>query len=331
MPVLLYKFSEQTLQPGPSVSLKCIAKGNPPPRIQWTLDGFPIPQSERFIVGQYVTIHDDVISHINITHVGTTDGGSYACTASNAVGHIRHSARLNVYGPPHVRQIPPVKAIEGRTVAVSCPASGYPIEGILWQKDGYELPNHGRQSIYPNGSLVIENAHKLHDEGFYTCTAFNSNDETHSGTLQIEVLTPPTIMPFLFPNKLLNEGMRSAVSCQILEGSLPITFHWDKDGQKLLQDNNAESIFSLEGIVVRNNDEYSSTLIIDRLKYEHSGNYTCLASNAAGSSQHSAELTVNVPPKWIREPQDIDAVLGRDVVLSCVAEGYPRPTTLWTR
>ena len=47
MPVLLYKFSEQTLQPGPSVSLKCIAKGNPPPRIQWTLDGFPIPQSER--------------------------------------------------------------------------------------------------------------------------------------------------------------------------------------------------------------------------------------------------------------------------------------------
>ena len=144
-------------------------------------------------------------------------------------------------------------------------------------------------------------------------------------------LAPPTIMPFLFPNKLLNEGMRSAVSCQILEGSLPITFHWDKDGQKLLQDNNVESIFSLEGIVVRNNDEYSSTLIIDRLKYEHSGNYTCLASNAAGSSQHSAELTVNVPPKWIREPQDIDAVLGRDVVLSCVAEGYPRPTTLWTR
>ena len=55
--------------------------------------------------------------------------------------------------------------------------------------DGYELPNHGRQSIYPNGSLVIENAHKLHDEGFYTCTAFNSNDETHSGTLQIEVLS----------------------------------------------------------------------------------------------------------------------------------------------
>ena len=47
MPVLLYKFSEQTLQPGPSVSLKCIAKGNPPPNIEWLLDGFQIQQSER--------------------------------------------------------------------------------------------------------------------------------------------------------------------------------------------------------------------------------------------------------------------------------------------
>ena len=55
--------------------------------------------------------------------------------------------------------------------------------------DGYELPNHGRQSVFPNGSLVIENAHKLHDEGFYTCTAFNPHDESHSGTVQIEVLS----------------------------------------------------------------------------------------------------------------------------------------------
>ena len=30
--------------------------------------------------------------------------------------------------------------------------------------DGYELPNHGRQSVLANGSMVIENAHKLNDE-----------------------------------------------------------------------------------------------------------------------------------------------------------------------
>lgn len=32
-PVLLYSFIEQTLQPGPAVSLKCSATGNPTPEV----------------------------------------------------------------------------------------------------------------------------------------------------------------------------------------------------------------------------------------------------------------------------------------------------------
>jgi hypothetical protein len=32
------------------VSLKCIASGNPTPSIKWTLDGFPLPQHERFLM-----------------------------------------------------------------------------------------------------------------------------------------------------------------------------------------------------------------------------------------------------------------------------------------
>ncbi|XP_049302863.1 Down syndrome cell adhesion molecule-like protein Dscam2 [Bactrocera dorsalis] len=42
-PQLIYKFIEQTIQPGPSVSLKCSASGNPTPKIVWHLDGFPLP------------------------------------------------------------------------------------------------------------------------------------------------------------------------------------------------------------------------------------------------------------------------------------------------
>ena len=138
-------------------------------------------------------------------------------------------------------------------------------------------------------------------------------------------------MPFLFPNKVLTEGMRSAVSCQILEGNLPIKFHWEKNGRILYEDDSSynsdkrkvsylnnrgkggkglNSImfdssnwkydsFSQHGnkkdnsISIRSNDEYSSTLIIDRLQFSHRGNYTCTASNAAGKSSHTAELKVN--------------------------------------
>lgn len=52
----------------------------------------------RFLIGQYVTIHGDVISHVNISHVMVEDGGEYSCIASNRAGKVSHSARLNVYG-----------------------------------------------------------------------------------------------------------------------------------------------------------------------------------------------------------------------------------------
>lgn len=45
-----------------------------------------IPDSSRFLVGQYVTVHDDVISHVNITNVKNEDGGEYTCTAQNSIG-----------------------------------------------------------------------------------------------------------------------------------------------------------------------------------------------------------------------------------------------------
>lgn len=106
MPELVYSFSEQTLQPGPAVSLKCMAVGIPPPQFSWTLDGFPLPESPRFLVGQYVTIHDDVISHVNISYVQEEDGGEYTCTARNSVGSKSHSARINVYGKCRQRYQP---------------------------------------------------------------------------------------------------------------------------------------------------------------------------------------------------------------------------------
>lgn len=48
-PEITSSFSEQTLQPGPPLSLKCIATGNPLPTIEWKLDGFAIPDSSRLV------------------------------------------------------------------------------------------------------------------------------------------------------------------------------------------------------------------------------------------------------------------------------------------
>ena len=45
-PRLVYEFIEQTLQPGPGVTLKCSCRGSPTPQISWTKNGFPLAAAD---------------------------------------------------------------------------------------------------------------------------------------------------------------------------------------------------------------------------------------------------------------------------------------------
>ncbi|KAK3930875.1 Down syndrome cell adhesion molecule-like protein Dscam2 [Frankliniella fusca] len=187
-PQLLYKFIRQTLAPGPHVSLKCIATGNPTPHISWNLDGFPLPQSERFVIGQYMTLHGDVISHVNISNVQVEDGGIYQCVAANRVGDARHSADMRVYGAPYVRPMPNISAVAGEPLFIACPVAGYPIETITWEKDGRVLPLNRRQHVFPNGTLHLENVQRDSDRGLYRCTASNKQGRSSSQALGLAVI-----------------------------------------------------------------------------------------------------------------------------------------------
>jgi len=52
----------------------------------------------RLLIGQYVTLNGDVVSHVNITTTRLEDGGEFKCVANNKLGSTAHSARLNIYG-----------------------------------------------------------------------------------------------------------------------------------------------------------------------------------------------------------------------------------------
>lgn len=78
-PHLQQTFSRQVLHPGSSVSLKCVASGIPPPHWTWMLDDSPLPVSERYFLGQQqqTGVEDQVVTHLNISHVRIEDGGHY--------------------------------------------------------------------------------------------------------------------------------------------------------------------------------------------------------------------------------------------------------------
>ncbi|EFN62358.1 Down syndrome cell adhesion molecule, partial [Camponotus floridanus] len=325
-PVLLYSFIEQTLQPGPAVSLKCSAAGNPTPQVSWALDGFPLPTNGRFVIGQYVTVHGDVISHVNISHVMVEDGGEYSCTAENRAGKVTHAARLNVYGLPYIRLIPKVTAVAGETLRLKCPVAGYPIEEIKWEKSSRELPDNLRQKVLPDGTLMISSVQKNGDPGVYTCWARNKQGHSARRSGDVAVIVPPIIEPFTFQEGL-SEGMRTRTVCGVAAGGPPLTISWLKDGQNPSPlPPNLASVANVSQL-----DPYSSLLSITNLAAEHSGDYTCVAANPAAEVRYTAKLQVKVPPRWIVEPIDVSVERNRHVALHCQAQGVPTPTIVWKK
>lgn len=81
-----------------------------------------------------MTVHGDVISHVNISAVRVEDGGEYRCSAVNRVARAHHAARLNIYGLPHVRTMGNYAAVAGETTVIKCPVAGFPIASITWEK-----------------------------------------------------------------------------------------------------------------------------------------------------------------------------------------------------
>ena len=83
---------------------------------------------------------------------------------------------------------------------------------------------------------------------------------------------------------MTDAGAFAQLTCAVSHGDMPITITWSLKGQEL---NSGPSIMTTM-VGTR-----TSMLIISSVDYSHVGEYTCRASNPAGSVTHSADLVVN--------------------------------------
>ncbi|XP_032455790.1 Down syndrome cell adhesion molecule-like protein Dscam2 isoform X48 [Nasonia vitripennis] len=323
-PQIRSAFHEETLQPGPSVYLKCTASGNPTPEITWELDGKRLSNTERFQVGQYVTVNGDVVSNLNISSIHTNDGGLYKCIASSKVGSAEHSARLNVYGLPFIRHMDKKAIVAGETLRVTCPVAGHPIESIVWERDTRVLPINRKQKVFPNGTLIIENVERSTDQATYTCVARNAQGYSARGTLEVQVMVPPQVAPVTIGDEPANWGEQVSATCNVLKGDYPIEIQWTLNGEAITPTSHPDISITTSGKKI-------SFLVIDSVSAHHAGEYACIATNLAGSTSRSAILAVNVPPRWILEPTDKAFAQGSDARVECKADGFPKPQVTWKR
>ena len=102
--------------------------------------------------------------------------------------------------------------------------------------------------------------------------------------LSLSLLEPPQIIPFTFGKPVTDSGDFAQLTCVVSRGDMPVTITWSLKGQKL---NSGPSITTTM-VGTR-----TSMLIISDVDFTHIGEYTCRATNKAGSVTHSAVLKVN--------------------------------------
>ncbi|XP_065220184.1 cell adhesion molecule Dscam1-like isoform X2 [Planococcus citri] len=313
-------FIEETLQPGLPVSLRCIANGNPPPRINWYLDGGLIHAGDGFFIGSFLDSKGNVVGHLNVSNVRLEHGGLYTCKARNFLGVVEHSAMLNIYGPPTSRSPLNLTAVSGTSIQLRCPVSGFPITSTTWFSESEPITDQITKKTFNNGTLLLTNLEEERDKGKYTCNVYNQQGMFATGIIFLNIMAPPEIMPF-HPSNNLKEGGKTNLVCSVTSGDSPITFAWRKDGKPLPHDPDTHEHVT----------DMISTLRLNNLAARHTGQYTCIATNPAATANYTVRLIVKASPIWSIEPQDTTVLYHHSVVINCQASGFPTPRILWTK
>ncbi|KAL7287890.1 hypothetical protein TKK_0017953 [Trichogramma kaykai] len=254
--------------------------------IQWLKDEQPLvlDESRMTILPSGALEIDDVMPE---------DVGSYRCNASG-FGQFRLSnkAQLTLQSsdveegdsaPVFVAKPFSQVAVERSQVTLECAANGSPKPEVFWLKDGKTIDLSSFDSRYQTvaaSSLLIKDLNE-DDTGSYQCRAANSID-TLDAVAELSVQVAPRFIKRP-QDKEASESQDLEFECEIYGKPQP-SITWLKNGERIKLSNYWQLI---NGYNLRIN----GLLSID------AGIFQCMGSNAAGSVQASAKLTILKPKK----------------------------------
>lgn len=99
----------------------------------------------------------------------------------------------------------------------------------------------------------------------------------------------PQLLPIAFNTESANQGDSVSVTCSVLKGDMPMDITWAFNAEPIQPSVD-------QSITIYRMNKHLSTLSIDGAAARHAGEYSCTASNVAGSVSHSTQLAINGIP-----------------------------------
>uniref|UniRef100_A0A3P8VK11 Neogenin 1b n=1 Tax=Cynoglossus semilaevis TaxID=244447 RepID=A0A3P8VK11_CYNSE len=292
-----------------------------PVHIEWKKDGtfLSLVSDDRRHILPDGTL---VFSHVVHAKHNKPDEGTYQCVATiENLGSISsRTARLTVAGSPKFSSQPVASSVRpGDSQVMACEVNSNLVPFTRWEKDHQPLEMSGRLVQLQSGALVISNATEA-DAGLYRCVVENVGASKSSDEAQLQIVPDDRKLEFLVPPVPVTKvvGTNVLLPC-VVTGYPTAQIHW-MFGDKPLEE--SEGRVEVMG---------GGVLQITNLSQKDAGVYTCVAENPNGTIEAQAQLTVQVPPQFVKEPLHLYAHESMDIIFECEVSGSPAPTVKWVK
>ncbi|XP_029988074.1 hemicentin-1 [Sphaeramia orbicularis] len=314
-PVVTVALSELLIGIGETTIMACSSSGVPQPEIWWYKGDLQLQPSSVLDINR-------LEGTLTIKKTLDTDAGEYTCVAVNTAGTSSGKISLDVGDVPTFSREPSDLAMDiGSNVTLPCQAQGHPEPQLTWRRDdGVPLFNRPRLHgviTQSKGNLHITNLW-VDDEAVYICEAQN-----HFGRIQSAARV--TVTGLVSPVIAVSPAVLSVVKDQ--QVTLPCV---------LLAGNPLPERQWLHNYGLVTSDQYltvrrDGSLHIDRVRLDDAGDYTCLAENVVGATNHTTTVNVYVIPTIQHGPQVFSTIEGTPISLPCRANGVPSPYITWAK
>jgi len=305
--------------------LKCKSSGGRPlPTLSWQSSGHRPLQGN-----QTVSVGSSVSSVVMVQRLQAKDSGTIiSCIAHNNQIEVPPTASVKldiILAPVRVEISRTVSSfVAGLPYNITCQVLGSnpPPSTSIWV--GNQELEVVRRTESSDGKMFTTVARFLprpeDDNSFVSCRAHNSYfpEETLEDQWMITtVFTPVSVLEIKEPRDrmtsekdlVVTEGSKVVLVCKSEANPLPYDYHWRQDSKNK----------------VVHHTGLPSELVLEDIKREDTGNYTCLAENSQGLGEsNNISITVQYLPTCMQtQPEEITIAVHESIDLECKMNSNP--------